>query len=183
VTSQDASALAQPNQPVCTAQVSRLFLIEPNSQFESPTLTDNVTSHTVPPLSKPNVRLGEMGGAKDLVLGDGSKLRIAYDRRGFLVFDDVAKFDTRMDIGKYKSLSYTGQMREASRDLAGAIERGEVSARAFTETQLRYIRAGKAQIPGLTWHHHQDTGRLQLLLSETHDGARHVGGGALGGGL
>jgi hypothetical protein len=35
---------------------------------------------------------------------------------------------------------------------------------------------GKPQIPGLTWHHHQEIGKMQLLPRDIHTSAKHAGG-------
>ena len=34
----------------------------------------------------------------------------------------------------------------------------------------------KAQIEGFTWHHHQDTGRMQLVPDMIHEKTAHIGG-------
>ncbi|RDE99465.1 hypothetical protein DPV99_11955 [Aggregatibacter aphrophilus] len=39
------------------------------------------------------------------------------------------------------------------------------------------IKAGKEKIPGFTWHHHQDTGRMQLIDQDIHKKTGHIGGG------
>lgn len=33
----------------------------------------------------------------------------------------------------------------------------------------------------MTWHHHQEHGRMQLVESDVHDVARHIGGDAIWG--
>ena len=35
---------------------------------------------------------------------------------------------------------------------------------------------GKPQISDLTWHHHQESGRMQLIEFSLHDRVKHVGG-------
>lgn len=47
----------------------------------------------------------------------------------------------------------------ATKDLNQAIER-EVSASQFRQDQLKAIRAGESTIPDLTWHHHENVGRM-----------------------
>ncbi|MFK7973738.1 MAG: HNH endonuclease [Rickettsiaceae bacterium] len=39
--------------------------------------------------------------------------------------------------------------------------------------------SGKDKINGLTWHHHQDTGRMQLISDKLHNNVRHPGGMSL----
>ncbi|WP_257129118.1 HNH endonuclease [Bacillus pseudomycoides] len=46
---------------------------------------------------------------------------------------------------------------------------------------MAQIQKGEARIHGLTWHHHQVTGKMQLVDSEVH-GANHLGGNKLWGG-
>jgi filamentous hemagglutinin len=101
---------------------------------------------------------------------------IVFDTRGFPIFDDVARFDTRIS-SKISSVENSGShMRAATRDLREAISRGEVSESQFTAAQLRAIQAGKAKIPDLTWHHHQDIGRMQLIPTKVHRETGHIGG-------
>ncbi|GEM_PF-627175 len=102
--------------------------------------------------------------------------RIVFDSRGFPIFDDVAVFDTRI-AARYSSVENSGaHMRAATRDLREAIARGEVKTSQFTADQLRAIQGGKAYIPDLTWHHHQDIGRMQLIPFKVHQQTGHIGG-------
>ena len=64
----------------------------------------------------------------------------------------------------------------ASRDLWQSIQRGEVAAALFTPEQLFAIERGSSKIPGYTWHHHQDYGRMQLVPAAIHNAVGHVGG-------
>ncbi|MCS1351166.1 HNH endonuclease [Mechercharimyces sp. CAU 1602] len=43
------------------------------------------------------------------------------------------------------------------------------------------IRKGKGSPKDYTWHHHQDTGRMQLIPRDVHESARHTGGHAIWG--
>lgn len=72
-----------------------------------------------------------------------------------------------------------GQMRLATKDLAEAIKRGEVRSSAFTTKQLKAIEKGESKIPDYTWHHHQDTGRMQLVPEWEHSKTGHIGGTAM----
>ena len=51
----------------------------------------------------------------------------------------------------------------ATKDLAEAIRKGQVRSSSFNPKQLKAIEKGESKIPGYTWHHHQDTGRMQLV--------------------
>ncbi|AZF08401.1 Putative large exoprotein, ShlA/HecA/FhaA family [Pseudomonas sp. R2-37-08W] len=134
---------------------------------------DNVLSTTVPPAGMPNVKLAGMH--KDILLPDGNTARVVFDNKGFPIFDDVTKFDTHINISEFRAASYDGQLRMATRDLRTQIESGAFPSSAFTDVQLKAIRSGQDKIPGYTWHHHQDTGRMQLVPEVFHNGARHVG--------
>jgi filamentous hemagglutinin len=127
---------------------------------------ENVTSTTIPPLSGKNVRLA---GGEHPVTG------IVFNEKGFPIFDDVAVYDTRLPIDQFRFTSYTGQMKMATGDLASAISRGQVPASRFTPQQLQNIIDGSSTIDGYTWHHHQDTGRMQLVPRDIHAQTGHVG--------
>jgi A nuclease of the HNH/ENDO VII superfamily with conserved WHH len=45
--------------------------------------------------------------------------------------------------------------------------------RHFLDDLIR--RSGKARIEGYTWHHHQETGRMQLLREGPHGDTGHMG--------
>lgn len=130
----------------------------------------NVTSTTVPKSNDPNVKLaGERNPKGDVV----------FDNKGFPIFDDIAVYDTKIPADKFNSMSYIEQMRDASRDLSRAMDRGEVSASQFKPNQLEQIRSGSAKIDEFTWHHHQDSGRMQLVPTYKHNETGHIGGGAM----
>ena len=130
----------------------------------------NVTSTTVPPANAPNVRYA---GRKHPDSG------VVFDNKGFPIFDDIAKYDTRLDQKAFYETDRRGQMRMATRDLREQINSGEISRSQFSPEQLKAIQSGRSKIPELTWHHHQDRGRMQLVPEERHDAARHIGGDAM----
>ncbi|MBZ2188663.1 HNH endonuclease [Alcanivorax sp. JB21] len=125
-----------------------------------------MTSTTVPPLGGRNVLLT---GQRYPVTG------IVFDRRGFPIFDDVARFDTRLPVDQFRGASYTQQMQMATSDLAEAVGRGQVRTASFTDAQLQQIRSGSPRIDGYSWHHHQDTGRMQLVPRDIHKRTGHLG--------
>lgn len=127
----------------------------------------NVTSTTVPPYSKPNVRLA---GQRHPVTG------VVYDQRGFPIFDDVARYDTRFSSSQFNATDYQGQMRMATRDLRDQMASNPQLRSQFTPAQRQAIQSGESKIPDYTWHHHQDTGRMQLVPSRVHSKTGHVGG-------
>ncbi|EOC20848.1 TPA: HNH endonuclease [Neisseria meningitidis] len=66
-------------------------------------------------------------------------------------------------------------MRLAIKDLAEAIRKGQVRKSSFNTEQLRAIEKGESKIPDYTWHHHQDTGRMQLIREGLHHDTGHIG--------
>lgn len=101
---------------------------------------------------------------------------VPYDNRGFPIFDRYAEYDTRFPARVFDSASYSQQLKMASRDLYAAIQRGEVNSSRFTAAQLEQLRRGDSTIDGYTWHHHQDHGRMQLVIRRIHSKTGHIGG-------
>ena len=128
---------------------------------------DEVLSSTIPPYNAKNVKLA---GQRHPVTG------IVFDNKGYPIFDDIAKYDTVIPADTFRSTSYTGQMSLATKDLDNQIKLGNVSKSQFTDAQLKAIESGKSKIPGYTWHHHQDTGRMQLVPTDVHKKTGHIGG-------
>jgi len=121
----------------------------------------------VPPSTAKNVRLaGQRHPVTD----------VTFDIRGFPVFDDIVAADVRISVGQVASRNYQGQMRAATRNLREQIRSGAFSPSGFTDKQLRAIRSGRHKIPGYTWHHHQDVGRMQLVPEWHHSKTGHFGG-------
>lgn len=133
----------------------------------------DVTSTTVPPYSAPNVRLA---GQRHPETG------IVYDQRGFPIFDDVASYDTRFPSDQFRATDYRGQMRIATRDLRDQLNDNPQLRSQFEPDQLQAIQSGSENIPRLTWHHHQDAGRMQLVPRDTHRNTAHIGGGSISSG-
>ena len=128
-----------------------------------------ISSTTLPDASMPNVRLA--GGAK--VLPDGTELPFCI--RGMPVFDKHILYEMRLPMESFNKSS-EAHMREATRALRVSIEKGEVNPKLFTTEQLAAIQAGSPHVPDLTWHHHQELGRMQFLSRELHKEIKHVGG-------
>lgn len=130
-----------------------------------------MTSSTIPPYSKPNVRLA----------GDRHpETRVVFDQRGFPIFDPFVSYDTRISSEEFRNASHRQQMKMATRDLRTQIQNNEQLRLQFSEEQRRAINRESAKIPGFTWHHHQESGRMQLVNENIHQGTGHIGGGAIG---
>ena len=126
----------------------------------------NVRSKTQPPEIAKNVKLA---GKRHPITG------IPFDSKGFPIFDDIAKYDTKLNLDYYRSLEYTEQMKAATKEMRENLGDSEIMKR-FDREQIKAIQAGDAKIPGYTWHHHQDTGRMQLVPEWDHSKTGHVGG-------
>lgn len=106
---------------------------------------------------------------------------LQYDILGFPIFKgDNLIFDTKLKDSLLVALD-DEQMKYCTMQLHEAIVRGEISESLFSEKQLQQIIDGKARIDKLTWHHHQATGKMQLVSSEVHGSANHTGGNAIWG--
>lgn len=71
--------------------------------------------------------------------------------------------------------------RAATRKLREDIKDGKIDRSIFTAEQFAQIEGGRKKIDGYTWHHHQDTGRMQLVSRDLHNWIKHLGGNALWG--
>ncbi|MEW4236856.1 HNH endonuclease [Bacillus thuringiensis] len=105
---------------------------------------------------------------------------VDYDVLGFPIFKgDNLKFTLKLK-EEYYVMKDTDQFKECTRILKKAIEEGKVSRELFTPQQLNQIEKGRARIKGLTWHHHQVPGKMQLVLTDI-QGVNHLGGNKLWG--
>lgn len=113
-----------------------------------------------------NVRLA---GKKHPVTG------VYFDRNGYPVFD--SKFSAKLPQNlRGKAVSDYDQFKAATRELKREIEANPLLKNRFTKEQLEDIMAERERIRGLTWHHHQDGVRLQLVDYDTHAKTGHDGG-------
>ncbi|MBK4744334.1 HNH endonuclease [Bacillus cereus] len=88
---------------------------------------------------------------------------------------------TKMRLDKNLHISPDeAQFKECTRKLKEAIDSGKISKELFSPDQLAQINAGKTRIKGLTWHHHQVPGKMQLVISKVHK-VNHLGGNKLWG--
>lgn len=117
---------------------------------------------------------------KPLAGGTHVKKGVDFDILGFPIFkgDDV-KFTMRLDKNLHISPDEP-QFKECTRKLKEAIDSGKIPKELFSPDQLAQINAGKARIKGLTWHHHQVPGKMQLVISKVHK-VNHLGGNKLWG--
>ena len=113
----------------------------------------------------------------------GKKLK--YDKDGFPVFQ--SKFDTHLTEEHFGSGKTNQHFKQANENLAEQLNKNPNLAKelGLTNEQVEHFK----KIPpsgdspdGLTWHHHQELGRMQLIDQEAHDTFRHTGGMSIWGG-
>lgn len=92
-----------------------------------------------------------------------------------------SEFECKLPENMYTA-SDNEQMKYCTKKLAEKIERDSEFAKKFTPRQLEQIRNGEPRISGLTWHHNEVPGKMQLVNAEDHSAARHTGGRSIWGG-
>lgn len=97
----------------------------------------------------------------------------------FPVFE--SEFNVKLPENLYKA-SDNEQMRYCTKKIDERIERDPEFAKEFTPRQLEQIRNGEPRISGLTWHHSEIPGKMQLVDANDHSAARHTGGRSIWGG-
>ncbi len=96
----------------------------------------------------------------------------------FPVFD--SEFDAQLPEDLYQSTDKE-QFTECNKQLKEAIENDPELAKKFTPEQLEQIMNGDTP-DGYTWHHNEETGKMQLVDSDTHAKTGHTGGKTIWGG-
>ena len=126
---------------------------------------------------------------KDTSTNEVKTANIAYDSRGLPVFDNYAKYTTKIDKPKgYENMSdrtrRTKEMELATLDLKKQIESGRVDKNQFSKDQLSDISVGSDKIKGYTWHHNAQSGpnNFQLIPENIHKSVSHIGEASLSGG-
>ena len=96
----------------------------------------------------------------------------------FPVFDSA--FDAQLPQDLYQATDKE-QFAECNKQLKDAIEKDPELAKKFTPEQLEQIR--NCDTPdGYTWHHNEETGKMQLVDSDIHAKTGHTGGKTIWGG-
>jgi len=96
--------------------------------------------------------------------------------RGYPTFEKYVKYEAVLSAESCAKKASATHMRHATKQLAESIKKGEVSSSIFTEGQLIDIMNSEHKIENLTWHHHQELGRMQLIPDVMHKKITHVGG-------
>jgi type VI secretion system secreted protein VgrG len=106
-------------------------------------------------------------------------MEISYDKNGFPVFP--SKFDTVIDDSLLKNGDRGSHFKAANEAIAKELKDDPKLAKemGLTKQQVDHILKeppSSKSPPGLTWHHHQDVGKMQLVDRKVHDKFRHTGG-------
>lgn len=91
-----------------------------------------------------------------------------------------SSFETQLPENLYTK-SDSNQFSECNNQLKDAIETDDELAKLFDEEQLEQINDGYTP-DGYTWHHNEETGKMQLVDSEIHAKTGHTGGRSIWGG-
>ncbi|MED1169262.1 WXG100 family type VII secretion target [Bacillus paranthracis] len=113
-----------------------------------------------------SLRMGELAGNKHPVSG------IPYDLNGFPIFDAFAEVKLKeVDFKK----SRPTHDRICNKLLYEQILEDPKLAAKFTAEEIELFKNGQKP-KTYTWHHHQDTGRMQLVDAKLHKQTGHTGG-------
>ncbi|MGL4607583.1 MAG: HNH endonuclease [Eubacteriaceae bacterium] len=96
----------------------------------------------------------------------------------FPVFD--SKFDTQLPDDRLQA-SDLKQENYCNEKLKDAVNGDTEFAKQFTPEQLEQIKNGDTP-DGYTWHHNEESGKMQLVKTDDHQANRHTGGKAIWGG-
>jgi hypothetical protein len=91
-----------------------------------------------------------------------------------------SKFDAQLPEDMLQE-SDSVQFCECNDQLKEAIQNDPELAKEFTPDQLEQIQNGDTP-DGCTWHHNEETGKMQIVDSETHARTGHTGGRSIWGG-
>ncbi|MFY0527395.1 HNH endonuclease [Archangium gephyra] len=115
-------------------------------------------------------------------ISDG-KTTIKFDKDGFPEFD--SKFETLLDDIHMGSRDRLAHYKAANQKLASSIRQDPALGRllGLGPEDIEKLATSIKAPDGYTWHHHQDVGRMQLILTRAHQlAAPHTGGMAIWGG-
>lgn len=108
-------------------------------------------------------------------------MAVEFDILGFPIFSgEDLKFTTKLDQNLFSARDKK-QFIACTRALKNEIIKGNVPTELFTEKQLNQIMNERAYIDGLSWHHHQVPGKMQLVNKKKHKSVGHLGGNKLWG--
>lgn len=91
-----------------------------------------------------------------------------------------SKFDAKLSADKLKASDFE-QFAECNAQLKEQIKNDPDLQKSFSKQQLSQIENGRTP-RGYTWHHNEETGKMQLVDSKIHEKTGHTGGKAVWGG-
>ncbi|GAA66643.1 hypothetical protein P20429_0755 [Pseudoalteromonas sp. BSi20429] len=111
---------------------------------------------------------------------------ITYDKDGFPIFN--SKFDVTLDASHLGTQKHGKHFQAANESIRKALIDDPSLAKKMNLTPMQhkfFMKSPSVQSkpPGLTWHHHQDLGKMQLISSIEHKTfLPHTGGMSIWGG-
>ncbi|MGG0277502.1 HNH endonuclease [Bacillus rhizoplanae] len=109
---------------------------------------------------------------------NGKEYNVTYDKAGFPIFN--SKFEKDLPEKLYLETDAI-QFEHLSRLLYKEIQGNPDLAKRFTNEEIKLLEAGRVP-QTLTWHHHQQPGKMQIVDYFEHQAASHTGGRAIWGG-
>lgn len=97
---------------------------------------------------------------------------VRFDKDGFPQFDSI--FEIKLPRNLYRKSRET-HFRYANKKIYERIKKDKRFARKFTKSEIESFKRGETPSK-FTWHHHQDSGRLQLVYNNIHAKVNHRGG-------
>ncbi|MEI5912055.1 HNH endonuclease [Bacillus albus] len=109
---------------------------------------------------------------------NGETYKVKYDKDGYPIFN--SKYETSLS-ESYHLEPDSVQFKYLSQKLYDDIMKDPNLAKQFSQTDIELFKLGKKP-KSVTWHHHQETGKMQLVDYYEHQVAGHTGGRAIWGG-
>jgi predicted ribonuclease toxin of YeeF-YezG toxin-antitoxin module len=113
-----------------------------------------------------------------LSVKNGKEYNVTYDKGGFPIFS--SKFEALLP-EKYYLETDAVQFEYLSKLIYKEILKDTSLERTFTKKEIEVLKTGRVPTT-LTWHHHQETGKMQMVDYFEHQVASHTGGRAIWGG-
>lgn len=101
-----------------------------------------------------------------------TKTHVKFDRNGFPKFK--AYYTIRLPFWDYKK-SREFHFYKANKSLYKKALKSKKVRKLFTKADMLELKAGNTPNK-YTWHHHQNHGKMQLVLRKTHEAVNHIGG-------
>jgi hypothetical protein len=118
------------------------------------------------------------------IVEDEKEVEETVEIGGKLIKGVFPKFNSKASLKMPKALwkkSRDDHFKYCTEFLKKEIKKNPDLAKKFTKKQLKDINQLKKQIDGLSWHHHQKEGVMQLVDKVIHAKTAHTGGFSLWG--